>query len=205
MMRTLCAALIAALLAFPASAMADTLYVAPPPPVGPGHPLRLGPDHRAGQVGDLLHVQFNFAVQSNSTDVSNDSKQFSAGASNGASGTTSGIRLLGGLVNIPTAIGGNTGTQSSRTETGQTTFVSDMMATVVNVLPSGVLQIAGDQRMVVNGQTQTLHITGFVRPEDIDSSDTVLSSRVADVEGSFNGNFQEQRVGLIRKILNWLF
>lgn len=205
MMRTLCAALIAGLLVLPAGAMADTLYVAPPPPVGPGHPLRLGPDHRAGQVGDLLHVQFNFAVQSNSTDVSNDSKQFSAGASNGASGTTSGIRLLGGLVNIPTAIGGNTGTQSSRTETGQTTFVSDMMATVVNVLPSGVLQIAGDQRMVVNGQTQTLHITGFVRPEDIDSSDTVLSSRVADVEGSFNGNFQEQRVGLIRKILNWLF
>lgn len=204
-MRNLCVAMLVAMLALPAAAMADTLYVAPPPSVGPGHPLRLGPDHRAGQIGDLLHIRFNFVVQSNSTDVSNDSKQFSAGASNGASGTTSGIRLLGGLVNIPTAIGGNTGTQSSRTETGGTSFVSDMMATVINVLPSGVLQIAGDQRMVVNGQTQTLHITGFVRPEDIDSSDTVLSSRVADVEGSFNGNFQEQRVGLVRKILNWLF
>jgi flagellar L-ring protein precursor FlgH len=68
-----------------------------------------------------------------------------------------------------------------------------------------VLQIAGDQRMVVNGETQTLHITGYVRPEDIDSSDTVLSSRVANVEGSFNGNFQQQKVGLIRRILNWLF
>jgi flagellar L-ring protein precursor FlgH len=80
-----------------------------------------------------------------------------------------------------------------------------MMATVVNVLPSGVLQIAGDQRMIVNGETQTLHITGFVRPEDIDSSDTVLSSRVANVEGTFNGNFQEKHVGIIRRILNWLF
>jgi flagellar L-ring protein precursor FlgH len=205
MMRSVCAALVFALLGLPAAAMADTLYVAPPPPVGPGHPLRLGPDHRATQVGDLLHIQFNFAVQSNSSDVSNNSKQFSAGASNGATGTTSGIRLLGGLVSIPTSIGGNTGTQSTRTETGTTSFVSDMMATVVNVLPSGVLQIAGDQRMVVNGETQTLHITGFVRPEDIDSSDTVLSSRVADVEGTFNGNFQEKRVGLVRKILNWLF
>lgn len=198
-------AILFALLLLPATAMADTLYVAPPPPVGPGHPLRLGPDHRAAQIGDLLHVQFNFAVQSNSSDVSTNAKQFSAGASNGATGTTSGIRLLGGLINIPTSIGGNTGSQSTKTENGATSFVSDMMATVVNVLPSGVLEISGDQNMVVNGQTQTLHITGFVRPEDIDSTDTVLSSRVADVQGSFNGNFQEKRVGLIRKILNWLF
>src|SRR5579884_26423 len=186
-------------------ARADTLYVAAPAPAAPGHPLRLGPDHRASQPGDLVHVQFNFSVQSNSSDVSNNSKQFSAGASNGPAGTSSGIRLLGGLVTIPTAIGGNTGTQSSHTENGTTSFVSDMMATVLDVLPSGVLQIAGDQQMVVNGQNQTLHITGYIRPEDIDSSDTVLSSRVADVQGSFNGNFQEKRVGLIRRILNFLF
>ena len=199
-------ALCAALFMLPAAALADTLYVAPPPPVGPGHPLRLGPDHRAGQIGDLLHIQFNFAVQSNSTDVSQNSKQFSVGSSNGTGGSgTTGIRLLGGLVNIPTSLGGNTGSQSSRTENGGTSFVSDMMATVVNVLPSGVLQIAGDQNMIVNGQSQTLHITGFVRPEDIDTTDTVLSSRVADVQGTFNGNFQEKRVGLIRHILNWLF
>jgi flagellar L-ring protein precursor FlgH len=196
-----------ALLMLPAAALADTLYVAAPPAVGPGHPLRLGPDHRAAQVGDLLHIEFNFAVQSNSSDISNQSKQFSVGSSNGTGGGsgTTGIRLLGGLVNIPTSLGGNTGSQSSRTETGTTSFISDMMATVVNVLPSGVLQIAGDQNMAVNGQNQTLHITGFVRPEDIDSSDTVLSSRVADVQGTFNGNFQEKKVGLIRRILNWLF
>lgn len=199
-------ALALALAMLPGAALADTLYVAPPPPVGPGHPLRLGPDHRAAQIGDLLHVQFNFAVQSNSSDVSNDSKQFNAGASNGASGSSSmGIRLLGGLINVPTSLGGNTGTQSSRTENGTTSFITDMMVTVVNVLPSGVLQIAGDQRMVVNGSTQTLHITGFVRPEDIDSTDTVLSSRVADVEGSFDGNFQEKHVGLLRRVLGWLF
>lgn len=199
-------AIAVAALLLPSAAMADTLYVASPPAVGPGHPLRLGPDHRAGQIGDLLHVQFNFTVQANSSDVSTSAKSMSAGASNGASGSqSSGIKILGGLVSIPTSLSGNTSTQDSKTQNGATSFVSDMMATVVNVLPSGVLQIAGDQNMVVNGQSQKLHITGFVRPEDIDSSDTVLSSRVADVQGSFEGNFQEKRVGLIRKILNWLF
>lgn len=205
-MRGVSAALVFAMLLLPTGAMADTLYVAPPPPVGAGHPLRLGPDHRAAQVGDLLHVQFNFTVQANSSDVSTNAKSMSAGASNGASGSqSSGIKILGGLVSIPTSLSGNTSTQDSKTQNGATSFVSDMMATVVNVLPSGALQIAGDQNMVVNGQTQTLHITGFVRPEDIDSSDTVLSSRIADVQGTFNGNFQDKRVGLVRKILNWLF
>lgn len=183
----------------PASALADTLYVAPPAPAAPGHPLRLGPDHRAAQVGDLLHVQFNFAVQSTSSDVVNNSKQFNVGAPGG----TGNFSL--GFLRIPSSIGGQTGTQSSKTENGATTFVSDMEATVVGVLPSGALEIAGDQHLIVNGQNQVLHVTGIVRPEDIDSSDTVLGSRIANVQGSFSGNFQEKNVGLVRRILGWLF
>jgi flagellar L-ring protein precursor FlgH len=198
------AALLALAALLPAAASADTLYVSAPPPVAPGHPLRLGPDHRASQVGDLIHVQFNFATQSFSSDVSNDSKQFNAGASSGSSGTQSGIRLLN-FIRIPTSLGGQTGTQSSKTENGTTGFTSEMEAMVVGVLPSGALEIAGDQRMIVNGQNQTLHVTGYVRPEDIDSADTVLSTRIANVQGSFSGNFQEKNVGLIRRVLNWLF
>jgi flagellar L-ring protein precursor FlgH len=183
----------------PASALADTLYVAPPPAVAPGHPLRLGPDHRAAQIGDLIHVQFNLAVQSTSSDVSNNSKQFNLGAP----GATGNLAL--GFLRIPTSISGQTGTQSSKTENGTTGFVSDMEAMVIGVLPSGALEIAGDQRMIVNGQNQTLHVTGYVRPEDVDATDTVLASRIANVQGSFSGNFQEKNVGLIRKILGWLF
>ena len=110
-------ALLLAVLFMPVSALADTLYVSAPAPVGPGHPLRLGPDHRAEQTGDLLHIQFNFAVRSSSSDVSTNAKQFSAGASNGATGTTSGIKLLGGLINIPTSIGGSTGSRSASCRT----------------------------------------------------------------------------------------
>ena len=193
------AAVALALALVPGAAFADTLYVAPPPGAGPGHPLRLGPDHRAAQIGDLLHVQFNFSVNSASSDVVNNSKQFSLGAPGGTG------NLALGFLRIPTSIGGQTGTQSSKTENGTTSFLSDMMATVVGVLPSGALEITGDQQMVVNGQNQTLHITGFVRPEDIDATDTVLSSRIADVQGSFSGNFQEKNVGIIRRILGWLF
>ncbi|HEV3153020.1 MAG TPA: flagellar basal body L-ring protein FlgH [Candidatus Baltobacteraceae bacterium] len=193
------AALALALALMPAAAFADTLYVAQPPASGPGHPLRLGPDHRASQIGDLLHVQFNFAVNSASSDVVNNSKQFNLGSPGGSG------NLALGFLRIPTSLGGQSGTQSSKTENGTTTFLSDMEATVIGVMPSGALEVSGDQLMNVNGQNQTLHITGLVRPEDIDATDTVLSSRVADVQGSFSGNFQEKNVGLLRHILGWLF
>ena len=193
------AALALLALLIPAVASADTLYVAPPAAVGPGHPLRLGPDHRASQVGDLIHVQFNFAVLSTSTDVVNNSKQFNLGSGGG----TGNLSL--GFLRIPTSLAGGTGTQSSKTENGSTSFVSDMEAIVIGVLPSGALEIAGDQHLLVNGQTQLLHVTGYVRPEDIDASDTVLSSHIADVQGNFSGNFQEKNVGVLRRILNFLF
>ena len=44
----------------PVMASADSLYQAAPPPAGPGHPLRLGPDHRAQQIGDLVYIRFDF-------------------------------------------------------------------------------------------------------------------------------------------------
>jgi len=79
-----------------------------------------------------------------------------------------------------------------------------MMATVTGVLPSGAMQITGDQDMTVNGQKQTLHITGTIRPQDIDSTDTILASHVANVQAAFKGNDQKSK-GLLARVLSWLF
>jgi flagellar L-ring protein precursor FlgH len=185
--------------ALTAPAFADTLYQAAPPPAGPGHPLRLGTDHKAAQIGDLLQVVFNFNVNSTSSDVTNVNNSYNLGLGQGT-----GLANVS-LLRFGAGLNGGRQTQSSKTQSGQNTFVSTMEAQVTDVLPSGALRIAGDQALIVNGQRQTLHITGLVRPEDIDSSDSVLSTRVANVEAKFAGNFQEKKKGLIQKILDFLF
>ena len=185
--------------ALAAPAAADTLYTAAPPPAGPGHPLRLGPDHKASQVGDLLQVIFNFNVNSTSSDVSSVNNSYNLGIGQGT-----GLANVS-LLRFGAGLGGGRQTQSSKTQSGQNTFVSTMEAQVVEVLPSGALRITGDQALLVNGQKQTLHITGLVRPEDVDSADSVLSTRVANVTAKFDGNFQEKQKGLIRKILDFIF
>jgi flagellar L-ring protein precursor FlgH len=171
------------------TARADTLYQAAPPPAGPGHPLRLGPDHRATQIGDLVYIVFDFNDSNSHSDVYASSK-------------TAGFQLTG-LFRIP-AINGATNASSNKSASGADSFVSTMMATVTDVLPSGVLSIAGDQGVVINGRHQTLHITGFIRPEDLDQTDAVLSSRVANVEANFNGDNPKGK-GLIQRILQFLF
>jgi flagellar L-ring protein precursor FlgH len=185
--------------ALTAPAFADTLYQAAPPPAGPGHPLRLGTDHKAAQVGDLVQVIFNFNVNSTSSDVTSNSNNFNLGLGQGT-----GLANVS-LLRFGAGLNGGRQTQSSKTQSGQNTFVSTMEAQVVGVMPSGALRIAGDQALIVNGQKQTLHITGLVRPEDIDSTDSVLSTRVANVEAKFDGNFQEKHKGLIQKILDFIF
>ncbi|MDE2482992.1 MAG: flagellar basal body L-ring protein FlgH [bacterium] len=197
MSKLLTIAALAALLV-PVAASADTLYVAAPPPAGPGHPLRLGPDHRAQQIGDLVYVQFDFADANSHSNNYSSNKQ---GAVNGGGGT--GIFNLP-LLRLTNSASGQSTTTTAQAAGGADAFTSTMMATVTNVLPSGVLEITGDQGVQINGRDQTLHITGTIRPEDIDNTDTILSSRVANVQAQFKGNDQKNK-GLLSRILSWLF
>jgi flagellar L-ring protein FlgH len=177
---------------------ADTLYQAAPTPTV-GHPLHLGADHKASQVGDLVEVVFNFSVNSsNSQQTStNDSRKMSVDPGTGLANISL-LRFGAGL---------SSGQQSStaKSNSDQNVFISTMEAQVTDVLPSGSLKIAGDQLLEINGQKQTLHITGTIRPEDIASDDSIVSTHVANVQAAFKGSLQPKNQGLIQRILNFLF
>jgi flagellar L-ring protein FlgH len=198
MMRTLFAAFALGALIAPVAASADSLYQAAPPPAAPGHPLRLMADHRAGQIGDLVYVQFDLADANTHTNNYSSAKSASASGGNGT-----GIFNLP-LVRLNNSVSGQTAASVAQSAGGADTFTATMMATVTGVLPSGALQITGDQGMSVNGRQQTLHITGTIRAEDIDNTDTILASRVANVQASFKGDDQKNK-GLLARIVSWLF
>ncbi len=183
-----------------APAAADTLYQAAPPPAAPGHPIRLGADHRAQQVGDLVQVVFNFSVSSASQNQSSVNNGYQV-----AGGAGSGIFNLP-LVRLTSSLGATRQSSQTQSDVGTNSFVTSMEATVTDVLPSGALKIAGDQGLIVDGQKQTLHVTGIVRPDDIDDTDTVVSTRVADVHANFDGKYSEAKhPGILQKIVSWLF
>ena len=85
-----------ALLALAGPAAADTLYVAAPPPAAPGHPMHLGADHRASQVGDLVHIVFNFNGSANNSDTATSANAFSNSITGGSGSFNLPILRLGG-------------------------------------------------------------------------------------------------------------
>ena len=66
--------------------------------------------------------------------------------------------------------------------------------------------MTGTQELTINGDPQTLKITGHVRPYDIDQTDSVLSSLVANIDAEFSGiQTPGQKKSILQKILGWLF
>ncbi len=63
------------------------------------------------------------------------------------------------------------------------------------------------RQVLVNDETQTLTISGIVRPQDISSGNTVLSSQISDAEVEMVGRgvlADAQRTGILYRLLDWL-
>ncbi|HBI21209.1 MAG TPA: hypothetical protein DDY37_01245 [Legionella sp.] len=59
---------------------------------------------------------------------------------------------------------------------------------VTTLLPNGSYCIEGHQRIQINGELQTIRLSGVVRQEDISTQNTVLSTRLANARITYTGD-----------------
>jgi flagellar L-ring protein precursor FlgH len=81
-------------------------------------------------------------------------------------------------------------------------------ARVVEILPSGNLVIEGQREIIVDQEKQTITIRGIVRQKDIDASNTVASTAIADAQIRYFGNgvlTDANRKGWLATFFDWVW
>lgn len=149
-------------------------------------------DQRASRVGDLVTVRVDItdsAQIANQTSRSRTANEELGGS--GMIGTQLDSILPQGAT--PSAIAdfdtnSSSGGQGSvnRSESLTTTVA----AVVTQILPNGNMVIEGRQEVRVNFEVRELIVAGVVRPEDIDASNTIDSSKIAEARIAYGGRGQ---------------
>jgi len=175
------------------SARAESLYNE-----GTYHPLAA--DSRASKVGDLITVQvYENSSATSTTDTSTQRKNaISASLSSSA---INGGRPLSGNINVSGEFDGGGTTQRTNR------LLAILTVKVCEVLPNGDLKLAGEQFLTVNGEQHKVILQGRVRPQDISSTNVVLSTRLADARLVYAGDgelSERAKRGWWRRLLDLL-
>jgi flagellar L-ring protein precursor FlgH len=170
--------------------------VPPPSPEGNGAIYQAGyanawfENIRARRVGDMLTIKLvekTDATKKASTSIKKDNSNSITNPT--ILGTTPEFDAPGFLP-LPLATKKNlnlgTSLESSHSFDGEgdsaqsNELNGDITVTVFEVLPNGYLLVRGEKRIGINQGNEYIKVSGIVRPADIDSDNTVLSTRLAD-------------------------
>jgi flagellar L-ring protein precursor FlgH len=170
-------------------------------------------DMKAQRVGDIITV--------NIVETSRASKQANTALNRNGSVNASFNTLLGleepdppvktGF-NIMRGIDSTMSTQFTGTGTTSRNenITAKVSARIVQVLPNSNLVVRGSQEILVNNEKQYITVQGVVRPADIATDNTVLSTYLADARIEYTGKgdiTNKQREGWLTRAVNaiWPF
>jgi flagellar L-ring protein precursor FlgH len=146
-------------------------------------------DQRAHQVGDILTVKVNIndtAQFQDQTQITRTSTEDS-GISNFLGANT--IVNPAKAVLPGTIIAADSNTQSNANGSINRTdqLVTNVAAVVTQLLPNGNLVIEGKQEIRLNSEMRELLVAGVVRPEDIESDNTIDLPKIAEARVAYGG------------------
>jgi flagellar L-ring protein precursor FlgH len=144
----------------------------------------LAADQRSRRVDDIVTI----IVQESASAVSTGATQTSRKSSTQHSITAlAGVtRAAGPWANLAN-LSGQTQLDGQGTTSRTTTLTTTVSARVTNVLRNGNLVVEGTKNVGINSENQTITVRGVIRPIDLDTTNSVQSARLAQMEIQVNG------------------
>lgn len=155
-------------------------------------------DRRDFAVGDIVTVLVdeNTAASANKVNSATDRKSrkmdFDATLPPPAAGKSAGIESS------------NNGESRQNGEaTRRNQFVGEISVKVVAIGKDGNLQIKGSKTVDVDKNKQVMTLSGWLRPQDVSTTDVAQSSRVADAQLVYTaqGSLGKPKTGIITRVL----
>ena len=141
--------------------------------------LSLTSDSRAFRVGDVVTINLQETTQA--------SKKAGTSYSKDSSDTINAPLLLGKT--FPKAgvgLGASNSFTGDATSTQQNALSGGLTVIVQEVLPNGLLRVAGEKNLMLNQGEEFVRLKGFVRAADIDTDNRVSSLRVANARIAYS-------------------
>ncbi|WP_314662970.1 flagellar basal body L-ring protein FlgH [uncultured Selenomonas sp.] len=165
-----------------------------------GHPTKnLFADHRAAGIGDIVTIVISETTTTSAT-------RSSANEKSGSVSLGTGIGIFDFLQ--AASASGSDKFSAKGSASSSNRVAGNVTVTVVDVTPNGNFILEGTQSIWQNKNEHKIVFRGTCRPEDISSSNTILSTRVADATVRFDGKGPlnaKQRQGILTQIFNILF
>ncbi len=164
----------------------------PPPPLPPatgslysaGSYVGLASDRRARRVGDLITIRLVERTQARKSATADASR-------NGSTQLTLPDAPPFSFVPKGLTQGGSNQTfKGSGTAAQDNQLSGEITVTVAEVLPGGVLAVAGEKRLTLNRGEEQVQLTGLVRVDDLGPDNSIASTRVADARIRYSGTGQ---------------
>jgi len=151
------------------------------------------------EVGDIITVVIEedaSAIQSANTGTSQDSDYNSAGGSN----------ILDFLPFFDFSYSDSESADGQTQRSG--TLEADITTKIMEIDENGNLEIEGRKQVKINGETQTIILSGVIRAEDVNFENEISSKRVASANVEYEGEGpigDKQESGLLTKLFNFIF
>ena len=172
-------ALVSFTVIFTAMASADSIW--------PKDAQSMYVDRKAAKKGDILTVVVQESAAASSTQSKESTRKSTLNDAVGQfifPAATSGLGTHAG--NLPSIQMTGASDYTGGGSINNTQSLNSQAAVLVtDVLPNGNLVIEGVRLVTFSGETQYVVLHGLVRPDDISSSDTVLSSHIAEAKVEF--------------------
>ena len=173
-----------------------------------GYDVRLYEDIKARRIGDILTVRLLESTDASKSTSSTVDKSTSATISNPTVLGSSPSFDVPGFVplnstsnlNLETSLSSDSEFEGSGAASQSNQLTGNITVSVVELLPNGNLMVRGEKRVTINNGNEYIRLSGIVRPTDIQSDNSVLSTQIADATISYTGDGQTQDVN----VMGWL-